>query len=57
MSTTALGNALISVLALMDFKLYWQDFALAGIIFLVLIVFTLIARNFEYSKPADSLIN
>jgi hypothetical protein len=57
MSTTAIGNGLIAILALLSFESYVKHFVLAGLILLVLIVFTVIASNYEYAKPADDVIN
>lgn len=55
MSTTALGNALISVLALINLELWLMNFVLAGIIFVVLCIFATIAHFYEYSKPVESV--
>jgi dipeptide/tripeptide permease len=55
--TTAIGNALITPLALLPYDLYLKDFVLAGIIFLVLIVFTIIAVNYqEREEPTTNSI-
>jgi len=55
--TTAIGNALITPLALLPYDLYLKDFVLAGIIFVVLIVFTIIAVNYKYREENDKTIN
>lgn len=57
MSTTAVGNGLIVILSLMTFDLYIKDFVLAGIIFLVLIVFIVISYFYQYSKTEEEAIN
>jgi len=54
--TTAIGNALISVLALITVPLWITDFVLAGIILVVFIVFTLIAHYYHYRTVNASSI-
>jgi len=48
--TTAIGNALISVLALITAPLWLTDFVLSGIILVVFFVFTLIAHFYRYRE-------
>jgi len=53
MSTTAIGNGFIAILSLMEFDIYIKDFVFAGLIFLVLIVFSVISYFYEYAKPVE----
>jgi len=55
--TTAIGNALISVLALVaaSSPLWLTDFILAGIILVVFIVFTIIAHFYQYRPTENSI--
>jgi len=46
--TTAVGNAMITVLSLINASVAMKDFIFAGIIFLILIVFTFIAYFYKY---------
>jgi len=53
--TTAIGNALISVLARITVPLWITDFVLAGIILVVFFVFALIAHFYQYRTVNASI--
>jgi len=53
MSTTAIGNGFIAILSLITLDIYIKDFIFAGIIFVVLVVFSVISYFYEYSKPVE----
>eukprot|EP01091_Cochliopodium_minus_P012798 TRINITY_DN3975_c0_g1_i1.p1 TRINITY_DN3975_c0_g1~~TRINITY_DN3975_c0_g1_i1.p1 ORF type:complete len:492 (-),score=103.46 TRINITY_DN3975_c0_g1_i1:13-1488(-) len=53
MFTIAIGNALVAALALIKIDIAIQDFAFAGVIFVIFIWFLFIARN--YQKMADEM--
>jgi len=52
--TVAIGNGLISVIARMPFDLWIEDFVLAGLILVVLFIFTLIAMSYTYRDDSGS---
>lgn len=55
--TTAIGNLFISALALINVEPYLKDFIFAGIIFVVLIFFTIVAVYYKYRADYEKEYN
>jgi dipeptide/tripeptide permease len=54
--TVSLGNALLSLINLVSFiNRVIQDFALAGILLIIFLVFSLITRNHIYVEPKAAI--